>query len=58
MEDVKITASDFGKYLVVQRSGVTNMWDTKMVQKLSGLSQKKILYIIQHYNELREKYVK
>ena len=53
MEEVKmnITAQDFGKYLAVQRSGVTNMFDVKMVQQLSGLSRAKILYIMEHYKE-------
>ena len=55
---VKITAYDFGKYLAVQRSGVTNMWDTRVVQQLSGLSQQKILYIIGHYDELRKEFDK
>ena len=56
MAEVKITASDFGKYLAVQGSGATNMFDIKMVQTLSGLSKTKILYIMEHYAELMQKY--
>lgn len=55
---VNITAQDFGKYLSVQRSGVTNMFDVKMVQAMSGLSRAKILYIMEHYKELHEEHCK
>jgi hypothetical protein len=54
----KVTAVEFGKYLAVQGSGVTNMFDTKMVQALTGLSKAKILYIIEHYSELNAEYNK
>lgn len=60
MEDVKVkvTATDFGKYSAVQRSGVTNMFDTKVVTALTGLSKEKIAYIMKHYAELNAKYNK
>jgi hypothetical protein len=58
VKEVKITASEFGKYLAVQRGGATNMFDLKMVQLLSGLSRAKIIYITEHYSELYEKYNK
>ena len=54
----KVTASEFGKYLAVQRSGVTNMFDVKMVQALTGLSKPKILYIMENYAELNAEYNK
>lgn len=58
VREVKITAAEFGKYLAVQGNGVTNMFDIKMVQALTGLSKRKLLYIMDHYAELREKYDK
>lgn len=58
MAELKVTAVEFGKYLAVQRSGVTNMFDVKMVHALTGLSKPKILYIIEHYKELNEEYNK
>ena len=54
----KVTATEFGKYLAVQRSGVTNMFDIKVVQVHTGLSKTKILYIMEHYAELNAKYNK
>lgn len=54
----KVTAREFGKYLAVQRSGVTNMFDVKTVQALTGLSKPKIIYIMEHYAELDEEYNK
>lgn len=54
----KVTAREYGKYLAVQRSGVTNMFDVKMVQSLTGLSKPKILYIMEHYSELEAEYNK
>lgn len=58
VKEVNVTASDFGKYLIVQKSGVTNMFDIKTVQRLSGLSKPKILYIMENYAELRQKFYK
>lgn len=56
VKEVKITASDFGKYLAVQGNGATNMFDIKMVEFLTGLSKRKILYIMEHYAELTEQF--
>lgn len=58
MAKVNITAVEFGKYLAVQGSGVTNMFDLKMVGMLTGLTREKLLYIMEHYSELCEKYDK
>ena len=52
----KITKENFEAYVDVQESGVTNMFDVKMVQSLSGLEKEQILTIMQHYGELEEKY--
>ena len=52
----KITKENFEAYVDVQMSGITNMFDVKMVQSLSGLEKEQILTIMQHYGELEEKY--
>lgn len=58
MAELKVTAVEFGKYLAIQRSGVTNMFDIKVVKMLTGLSKEKILYIMEHYEELNAEYNK
>ena len=52
----KITKENFEAYVNVQESGITNMFDVKMVQSLSGLEKEQIMTIMQHYGELKEKY--
>jgi hypothetical protein len=53
-KDIEITASDFSDYESVRLSGVTNMWNTKLVKKLSGLSNEKIMVIMKHYSEIKK----
>ena len=43
-------------YERVRRSGVTNMFDIKTVSMLSGLTKEEIIFVMQHYRELKEKY--
>ena len=52
----KITKENFEAYVDVQMSGITNMFDVKMVQSLSGLEKEQIMTIMQHYGELKDKY--
>ena len=52
----KITKKDFEAYVDVQESGVTNMFDVRMVKSLSGLDKEQIMTIMQHYGELKDKY--
>ena len=52
----EITKEQFEAYVDVQESGVTNMFDVKMVQSLSGLEKEQIMTIMQHYGELKDKY--
>ena len=52
----KITKEQFEAYVNVQESGVTNMFDVKMVHSLSGLEKEQIMTIMQHYGELKDKY--
>ena len=58
MAEVKISAAEFGKYLALQGSGLTNMFDLNMVIFHTGLPKEKIVYIMKHYGELCEKYDK
>ena len=51
-----ITKEEFKAYEEVRVSGVTNMWNVKLVEKLSSLSEEKILSIMKNYTELMEKY--
>lgn len=51
-----ITKTQFGSYVRVQMSGVTNMFDVRAVSALSGLSKDQILTIIKHYDELSRKF--
>ena len=55
---LRVTAQAFGKYLAVQKSGVTNMFDLKVVKALTGLSEAQIRYIQNHYEELNKEYNK
>ena len=52
----KITKENFEAYVDVQESGVTNMFDVRTVQSLSGLDKEQIMTIMQHYGELKDKY--
>lgn len=58
MAKVNITAAEFGKYLALQGSGLTNMFDLKVVMFHTGLPREKVLYIMEHYSELCEQYDK
>ena len=52
----EITKEQFKRYVNVQMSGVTNMFDVKTVGQLSGLEKEQIMTIMQHYGELKDKY--
>tara|TARA_Y100000034_G_C6664759_1_gene291565 strand:- start:107 stop:322 length:216 start_codon:yes stop_codon:yes gene_type:complete len=51
-----ITKEQFAKYVRVQMSGVTNMFDVNTVSGLSGLQRKTIIKIMETYGELSKKY--
>ena len=51
-----ITKDDIQSYEDTRQSGETNMFDVRMVMELSGLDRKKIMVIMQHYDELITKY--
>ena len=52
----KITEEHFEAYVDVQMSGVTNMWNVKLVSELSGLEEEEIMTIMKSYGELKDKY--
>ena len=52
----KITKEDFEAYIDVQESGVTNMFNAKLVGELSGLDKEQIMTIMTNYGELKDKY--
>ena len=52
----KITKEDFEAYVDVQESGVTNMFNAKLVGELSGLEKEQIMTIMTNYGELKDKY--
>jgi len=51
-----INKNDFYAYVKVQRSGVTNMFDVRTVEQLSGLERSQILEIMESYDKLSEQY--
>ena len=53
---VNVDMLDFVKYLDVRDSGVTNMFDLRNVTALTGLSKEQIIYIMENFSELEEKY--
>ena len=55
---MEITKEEFEAYTDVQHSGVTNMFDVKTVEMLSGLGRSKIIEIMNKYDILLNKYNK
>ena len=52
----KITKEQFEAYVNVQESGITNMFNAKLVGELSGLDKEQIMTIMTNYGELKDKY--
>ena len=52
----KITKEQFEAYVDVQESGVTNMFNVKLVGELSGLDKVEIMTIMTNYGTLKDKY--
>ena len=52
----EITKELFEAYVDVQESGVTNMFDVRTVESLSGLDKGTIMSIMKNYGELKNKY--
>ena len=52
-----ITEKQFNRYEGVRKSGVTNMFDVKTVEALSGLAKIEIIAIMEDYENLAKKYL-
>ena len=52
-----ITKEEFLKYEDVRQSGITNMFDTRIVSYLTGLGREELLEIMKEYSTLKEKYI-
>ena len=51
-----ITKEQFEDYEAVRSSGVTNMFDVKTVERLSGLTREQCLEIMKTYSELKKQF--
>jgi len=51
-----ITQEQFESYEDVRESGVTNMFNLRVVQQLTDLTVEQIKEIMHNYEELKEKY--
>lgn len=49
-----LSKDEFKRYVEVQRSGVTNMWNVTLVCELSGLTKNQVMYIMKHYSEIEQ----
>ena len=56
MAKTEITKAQFERYLGVQKSGVTNMFDIRNVTALTGLDKNQCIAIMEQYSELVKKY--
>ena len=52
----EITKEQFEAFVDVQMSGVTNMFNVKLVGELSGLEKEEIIEIMKNYGTLKDKY--
>ena len=57
MAKTEITKAQFERYLRVQNSGVTNMFDLRNVTSLTGLDKNQCIAIMEQYSELVKKYL-
>ena len=56
MAEIKITKAQFNRYEGCRLSGATNMFDVRNVTMLTGLNKEQIMYIMENYSELKDKY--
>lgn len=52
-----VSEQEFLAYEDVRLSGVTNMFDVRVVSELSGLDRETILDIMKNYNEYAKQYL-
>lgn len=53
---MEITKDDFKAYVVVQKSGVTNMFDVNVVSQMSGLTDEQCFDIMKNYRKYQKMY--
>ena len=53
---MEISKEEFEAYVSVQKSGITNMFDVKVVGEISGLNKDQIMTIMLDYGGLENKY--
>jgi hypothetical protein len=51
-----ITPEEFERYEKVRQSGVTNMFHTSLVQKLTDLTKEQVIEIMNNYSKLKRRY--
>jgi hypothetical protein len=54
---MNISHEKFQSFVKIQMAGLTNMLDIEKVSKYSGLNRKEIVFIINNYSTLYEKYM-
>jgi len=55
-KEIKITKAEMEAYEYCRKGGITNMFNIRKVEELTGLDEDKIIYIMKHYSELMKKY--
>jgi len=53
-KEIEITEEDFREYESCRESGITNMFDIKNVEMITGLNREKIIAIMKNYEKIRE----
>jgi hypothetical protein len=54
--ECEVTFEEYRAYEDVRRSGVTNMFDVKMVEALSGLERERVIAVMKNFAAAREAY--
>ena len=51
-----LSQDQFDRYVAVQKSGVTNMWNVPLVSELSGLTEDECLDAMSNYSLYKERF--
>jgi len=54
IREIEITKEDFKEYESCRESGITNMFDLRNVEMITGLNREKIIAIMKNYEKIRE----
>lgn len=63
-QGIKPTREQFETYVAIQKSGVTNMYATKVIYEIAldvfgvELTEENCIYIYDHYSELVDEYLR